>query len=478
MRGELMTEINYVNLALIHDRTPRSPFIVLVPTRLTLFSVSRYFRFQFLCSTTPSARRHRRHNLISYVTSATILMDSSDPFYTTIGARLLQSTSAEEREKAVHLIDALFVGDPDGRREFTNRFFGTSLGQPSRSPALASGSTNGTDTNVDRASTPSVPRGRLSNQFKDDVTKLLSVINTSPTQQSPLLALNEKVKAFFQYGPDTAAFIFSKLQQHITETSYKRSDSDIEIEIFFNEQTDFSLAKNCSVLWKSCKMATTLVLLLASSKDPECLHAALKSQSQSLGGLPTYDYIRKTASTSLPLAFRGAKLAAVNDGQTTVLAVALVDVHILELAQRGAAEPYFSFAHVFTIGIGPEGVVIWQAWGKYGYRLDEYLKDGHARIRDWSEAEQFVRDFDKLTTQKVGLCSECQNRSLADILKGTWDAKCNRLYKKLFLIDINQICGKSKLERPVTPKFRAWVRIHVIPNVTCSDVDKFFWAAR
>jgi hypothetical protein len=225
-------------------------------------------------------------------------------------------------------------------------------------------------------------------------------------------------------------------------------------------------------------MATALVLLLASSKDPACLHAALKSQSRSLGGLPTYDYIKKTASASLPLAFRKAKIAAVNNGQTTVLAVALVDVHTFELAQRGAAETYFSFAHVFTLGVGPEGVVIWQAWGKCGYRLDEYLNDGHARIRDWSEAEQFVRDFDKLSTQKVGSCSEGQNRSLANILKGTWNAKCNKIYKKLFLTDINQICGKSQLERPVTPKFKAWVRIHAIPNVTYGDVNKFFWAGR
>jgi hypothetical protein len=45
----------------------------------------------------------------------------------------------------------------------------------------------------------------------------------------------------------------------------------------------------------------------------------------------------------------------------------------------------------------------------------------------------------------------------------------------LFLTDINQICGESNLERPVTPKFKAWVRIHAIPNITYSHVDKFFW---
>jgi hypothetical protein len=93
-------------------------------------------------------------------------------------------------------------------------------------------------------------------------------------------------------------------------------------------------------------------------------------------------------------------------------------------------------------------------------------------------AEQFVRDFEKLGTQKVGSFRKAKTRSLADILKGTWDAKCNKLYKKLFLTDINQICGECKLERPVTPKFKAWVRIHAIPNITYSHVDKFFWTTR
>ena len=90
-----------------------------------------------------------------------------------------------------------------------------------------------------------------------------------------------------------------------------------------------------------------------------------------------------------------------NGRQTTVLAASLVDVHIFELAQQGASEQYFSFAHVFIIGVGPEGIIVWQAWGKHGYRLDEYLNDGHARVRDWREADQFVHDFGKLAAQKV-----------------------------------------------------------------------------
>ncbi|KPM44964.1 hypothetical protein AK830_g1629 [Neonectria ditissima] len=205
-------------------------------------------------------------------------------------------------------------------------------------------------------------------------------------------------------------------------------------------------------------MATTLILLFASSSDPTCIHATLKSQSQSLGGLPTYDLIQKTPSASFLQAFTRAKAAAVGEANTTVMAVSLVDVHIFALAERGDAEQYFSFAHVFTVGVGPGGVVIWQAWGKHGYRLDEYLRDGHARLRDWDEADQFVRDFEKLASGK-----------------GTWNAKSNKLYKKLFLVDINQVCGVNGPERPVTPRFKAWVRIETIENVTYDNVTKFHW---
>ena len=302
-------------------------------------------------------------------------MSSSSSSFAQYGATLLQAASAEEREQAAHLLDALF-DDPDERHTFTKRFFGTSLRQQSGSPVDLSDATVNTAPNIVPSSIPSNPGTRL----KDCVTQLLPLINVNSAQQSPLLALNEQVGALFQCGPDIAVFIFSNLQLHIKEKTYRRTGAIIEIGIFSEEETDLSLSQNRSFLWKSCKMAATLVLLFATSNDPVCLDNALKSQSRSLGGLPTYDSIRKTPSASLYLVFQRAKLAAKNDKQTTVLAVALVDVHIFELAQRGASEPYFSFAHVFTIGVGPEGVIVWQAWGQHGYRLNEYLNDGHGRV--------------------------------------------------------------------------------------------------
>lgn len=205
-------------------------------------------------------------------------------------------------------------------------------------------------------------------------------------QQLLLLVLNKQFEALLKCGLKIALLIFSKLQLYIRENTYRRTGAVIEISVFFKEEMDVSLGQDSFFLRRLCKMAATLVLLYATSNDLVCLYNALKLQTHSLGGLLNYKFIRKTLSASLFLDFRRAKLAAINYKQTTVLAVALVDVHIFELAQRGKSELYFSFTYVFTMGVGLEGVIIWQAWGKHRYWFDKYINNRHARVRGWSEA--------------------------------------------------------------------------------------------
>ncbi|KAH8774053.1 hypothetical protein BGZ57DRAFT_855121 [Hyaloscypha finlandica] len=186
-------------------------------------------------------------------------VSSSSSSFAQYGATLLQATNTEEREQAAHLLD-----DPDERHTFTKRLFGASLGQQSGSPVDLSDATVTATPNI-------VPSSIISNpgtRFKDSVTQLLPLINANSAQQSPLLALNEQVGALFKCGPDIAVFIFSKLQLHIKEKTYKRTGAIIEIGIF-SEETDLSLSQDRSFLWKSYKMAATLVLLFATSDDPE-----------------------------------------------------------------------------------------------------------------------------------------------------------------------------------------------------------------
>ncbi len=62
---------------------------------------------------------------------------------------------------------------------------------------------------------------------------------------------------------------------------------------------------------------------------------------------------------------------------------------------------------------------------------------------------------------------------LANSSKDTFDANRNSHYKKCFDIDIFKICGPKGPEKPVTPKFEAWVRLLVLENVEVDDVTKF-----
>lgn len=100
-------------------------------------------------------------------------------------------------------------------------------------------------------------------------------------------------------------------------------------------------------------------------------------------------------------------LARGGKGTTSVLVVSLVDVHIFELARQGTSQGYTSFAHTFVLGIGPEGVVVWQSWGEHGYGLDEYISRGDARIRSWQEAGDFVDVFGNFAAYEVSISASC-----------------------------------------------------------------------
>ncbi|KAK7748527.1 hypothetical protein SLS53_000547 [Cytospora paraplurivora] len=265
-----------------------------------------------------------------------------------------------------------------------------------------------------------------------------------------------KVATFFSFGPRPASLLFLELQEAVKQESYEITSSS---GVIINVSGPNPMFDNTSHLWKSCKMAASLVLLMAAHPTPESMYEALKPQSRSMGGMPTLESIKSSTPDSLSKTFQEAKRAAIDEGATTVMGVKLLDKHIFELVRRGTSERFFSFAHTFTMGVGPEGVVIWQAFGEHGYRLDEYINDEHAGVRSWDQAKDFVDSFEKLI--------RC---------KGNWSAKINKLYKKLFLIDINEICSAKGPERPVTPKFSPHVSIHYIKDVKCEDVTKFTWA--
>jgi len=377
-------------------------------------------------------------------------MNSTPPLtkdWTTVGRDLYSASSAEEREVASSVLNSLFEGDAEGREEFVERFLGNKhlTGQSQLR------------TNIEEHPTPGSEVGLSDGSHIRD---FVAILNTLPSETSTLAMLRHQVETFFSFGPDLASFVFAKLQEFVAAGSNKLIESNFDVSL---SRLDSNPLSQWSSLcpWNSCKMAATLVLLFAAPRDSESLFFAGKTQSRSLGGLPTLKQIRETPSASLDTAYRRAKQDASGDGRrTTVMAVNLTDVHIFELAEQGKAQLYFSFAHVFVLAVGPEGTVIWQSWGKFGYRLDEYLNRGGGRLRNWQEADQFVNDFTKLVSGK-----------------GTWTAKRNKLYERLFHIDLNHVCGPKGPEKPLVSKFQPWVRIHSLENVRYEHVTKFRWSA-
>lgn len=232
------------------------------------------------------------------------------------------------------------------------------------------------------------------NRADRSVAKILTVqaaLEAPKQHLSPLQALKAQVDALLIDGPPLALVAVQQLINAVDcQTVHVRLQEDSNFDL---------LCQNGPIIWKSCKLAATAVLILAASKAR--VQEALKFNSQLRGGLPTLHQVRSTPSQSLAQAFGKAKKAALDDGKTTIIGVSMVDVHIFELVERGTEQSYFSFAHSFVLGIGPEGMIVWQAWGEHGYRLDEWIARGGAKIRSWDEATAFVKDFLHLTLAKV-----------------------------------------------------------------------------
>ncbi|KAK5706477.1 hypothetical protein LTR97_001466 [Elasticomyces elasticus] len=255
---------------------------------------------------------------------------------------------------------------------------------------------------------------------------------------TPLLALQHLVASVFLHGPLRAGGLYGSLG---LAAEHNTNEAEVPSE-------------NLDVEWRSCKAAATLVGLLACPVKQ--LYSTRKFLSGLLGGLPTLKEIRTTPSASLPVAFRAAKTLARKAPVMTLILVSLVDVHIFELAAKRKADNFTSFAHSFAIGIGPEGVIVWQAWGEHGYSLDKFIENGGARLRDWQEAGSFIDWFDRLTQYK-----------------GKWDAKRNKLYQQCFEVDINSICGPEGPSKPIVPEYEAWVRLKVVEGVQFADLYKY-----
>jgi len=115
--------------------------------------------------------------------------------------------------------------------------------------------------------------------------------------------------------------------------------------------------------------------------------------------LPPVKEIRQVPSASLLETYKTAKQHALSaEKTTTVIVTELVDLCSLEMIEISRMKNYTSFTTSFGIGVGREGVIIWQT-GNDGF--DQYLQGGSDRVQKWAEADEFITDFDKLVKRKV-----------------------------------------------------------------------------
>lgn len=251
---------------------------------------------------------------------------------------------------------------------------------------LSGGKTKRDEIQLHQNASTSSTNGKVKeNRHRDPVQDVATSMYDLDPNLAPLRALQVQVINLFQRGPNVASRLWNKIFMAILNNSEPIPAS---ADILY-------IAR-----WTSCKLAATLVLVLAASK--ESMFEALKFLSRSLGGLPTLPLIQNTPSASFKDAFNAAKASAMgHTKRTTVIAACLFDVHMFELAGKGISELYSSFAHTFVTGVGPEGVIIWQSWGEHGYCFDEYIDRGGARMRTWKEEDEFMGSFEHLEKLKV-----------------------------------------------------------------------------
>lgn len=217
---------------------------------------------------------------------------------------------------------------------------------------------------------------------------------------SPVQALRSQIAAILSNTLPVALYLASAM---MTATSAGTFVIQLDSEVLTEEEDVWNRSNiRPDNIWKSCDLAANFILVVASSKTSA--EQATKFLSISQSGPITLSLVRNTPASSFRSAFDIAKAAAQKQKKTTVISIVLADVHMMQLTSRGQSEGHISFAHKFVVAIGPEGFVVWQAWGVgtgYGYRFDEWTDRDGDRVRTWDEAEQFVKDFEKLTDTTV-----------------------------------------------------------------------------
>ena len=213
---------------------------------------------------------------------------------------------------------------------------------------------------------------------------------------SALLLLREYVRQFFSAGPEAASYQYGRLVNAVTNRSLTVDRIELPKKVPAGFWTSI-------YPWHNESLAVSLVLVLTASQ--QTMLSEFFFRAGPLGGVfPGMKEVKKSPLQSLKMVVEEAKRAAADEERVTVLCVELVDLTVAKLEELGfeVADTYVTFARSFAMGIGPEGVVVWQAGGKNGaYTLEDYCNLDANKVMSDNDSNRFVTDFEKFAVEEV-----------------------------------------------------------------------------
>ncbi|MCJ1246519.1 hypothetical protein MMC30_003727 [Trapelia coarctata] len=274
---------------------------------------------------------------------------------------------------------------------------------------------------------------------------------------SALTILHEMIQVFLGNPPQVAGEYLTLLEEAVDS----RSQVVIDWPHFVaNGVTIPPPRPDYRSRWSTGKDVTSLVLFLAPPR------ARLFSAQRFLQHSWTVETSHQTfLSTKLSAEYLRAKNSILNaqEPKTVVIAVRVED--LFDTINGGLSHPQASqstaFQHSFTIGIGSEGVRIWQCWDhEFAFSLYGWQARGGTRVRSFEEMDAWMQKFDHLSQPS-----------------DTWSTELNDSYKHCFEVDFLAHCDIGNSYAPMASIYRSLIWMFTLPDVTFDDLAKFTWDA-
>ncbi|KAJ4345780.1 uncharacterized protein N0V89_011915 [Didymosphaeria variabile] len=308
------------------------------------------------------------------------------------------------------------------------------------------------------------------------VQRVVASLNCLSPEDSPLKMICKYLTTLVSEDTEVTGFLLEHYRSTIGTMGSTIAGMRVPIRLKNTRASDFMHEMACQLPWHSCDVTSMCIFTLAAPVHDLraiVMESTLGNENPLLaGGLYNPGFqVELIPSASLLESYKYAKRAALESQKTTLLRVKLIDV-IQSYCEQNESfvralnlmsielQDLVPFSHSFLLGVGPEGVVMFQSYMAFGPRLHEYIVGGGLRVRNWQEGDDFVSTFDAFAKND----------------EETFTRRKNQLFKKMFGLDLLDLTANSKVHASrMMPYFRAWVDVQILEDVKTSDVLKFDW---